>query len=885
MNDIYLSFEDLKNLFRRKRRKIFRFSLTAFVISLLYLLFTPITYEASATFQQAAPRDQGFDLRSFIRNFSGTAPESSTKSLMLSRTILGETAQQLGLQASLEENGFLSQKWDALIGHFAKSSKSRPCRFQNVVYQGKKPKRVSITFKTEELFEIADQGQIVTGLKGIPVLWDSVSLTLVDRSPSIRYGKPYTLIIHPKRSVIESIKSKLTIKPLREEKELLLIKFENGDPALAADLVNTLMEKYEEFLVSQNKTIVGAQLKYLDRRQQELSEKLDTDLSEHIVVMKKSLQEQGFMGVQQELESILEPLKTHKERLDEIEIELASFNNKASTVGNTQNSTKLMQTFHENLSTQIKETKAVIDALQEETPQRQYPTFAALVGDVNSAKELWESSKKEDDRRQYEEKKNQLLAHLHDFLHQLHSRQQTLNSSSEFVNHLESDFLGMTLENARQLFQQYCTQLDQLHSVLKQVIFFRDHLHEPHFELSSLTNVLDDGVTQQLVQGATQLENKLFDSDNYTAREQDRIKASLATQKRFLESHLNQVMDLGKIRIQLIQEKIAALKKTVHELLAKEKIVLLAKIDELKHSLHMIPDLWHMEKRLDFKAQLTKGMMEGLTQLTESKNLSRHLYQVESKPLDSAIEPLTPLSSHSLLKASGVGIGTGLLYYFFVLIHAFVKGLPLSLTTLRFLGASTCGSFTEQTDFDQLSENDLETLRSIVLFLLTGEKKGSVVALLGEQGAPYCFNLAQLLSLHEKKVAIIDCNLDRIVEPNEQRGLWHYLTTSITPINLYPVQSCDFLAAGGTTRHSVEWLASDRFKTLLEQCQQKYDFILLLRQAKLRSQDSLQMLSHAHQALICLSTESQNVIMPYLDWSRQKKSNGAIFAQYPLWIE
>ena len=387
MNDIYISFEDLKNLFRRKRRKIFRFSFAAFAIALLYLLFTPITYEATATFQQAAPRDQGFDLRSFIRNFSGTAPEGSTKSLMLSRTILGETAQQLGLQASVEESGFLSQKWDAFIGHFAKSSKPRPCRFQNVVYQGEKPKRVSITFKTEEFFEIADQGKIVTGLKGIPVHWDSVSLTLIDRSPSIRQGKPYTLTIHPKRSVIESIKSKLTIKPLREEKELLLIKFENADPGLAADLVNTLMEKYEEFLVSQNKTIVGTQLKYLDRRQQELSEKLDADLSEHIIVMKKSLQEQGFMGVQQELESILEPLKTHKERLHEIEIELASFNNKTLTVDNTQNSTKLMQTFHESLSTQIKETKAVIDALQEETSQQQYPTFAALVGDVNSAKE------------------------------------------------------------------------------------------------------------------------------------------------------------------------------------------------------------------------------------------------------------------------------------------------------------------------------------------------------------------------------------------------------------------------------------------------------------------------------------------------------------------
>jgi uncharacterized protein involved in exopolysaccharide biosynthesis len=883
--DIYISFEDLKNLFRRKRRKILRLGLVTFALSFLYLLLTPMTYEATATFQQAAPRDQGFDLRSFIRNFSGTAPEGSTKSLMLSRTVLEQTAQELGLQATLKEQGFISQKWDAFISHFLNGSKPRLCRFQNVIYQGKKPRKVLITFKTNELFEIADHGKIVSGCKKASVHWDDITLTLIDISPSVRLGKPYILTIHPKKNVLENIKSRLTIRPLREEKELLLIKFEDQNPRLAADLVNTLMEKYEEFLISQNKTIVGAQLKYLDRRQQELSEKLDTDLSEHIVVMKKSLQEQGFMGVQQELESILEPLKTHRERLDEIEIELASFSNKTSTDITNTNSKKLMQAFHDNLSTQIKETKAIIDELQEGTPQQKHSAFAPLVNDINSAKGLWESSKKEDDRRQYEEKKDQLLTHLHDFIQHLHARQQTLNSSTEFVDHLENDFLGMTLDNARQLFQQYCTQLDQLHSVLKQVIFFRDHLHEPHFELSSLTNVLDDSVTQQLVQGATQLENKLFDLDNYTAREQDRIKASLATQKRFLESHLSQVMALGKIRIQLIQEKITALNKTMHELLAKERAVLLAKIDELKHSLHTIPDLWHMEKRLDFKAQLTKGMMEGLTQLTESKNLSRHLYQVESKPLDTAIEPFTPRSSHCFLKATGVGIGIALFYYLFVLIQAFVKGLPLSLTTLRFLGASTCGSFTEQTDFDQLSESDLETLRSIVLLLLSSGKESSAVALLGEQGAPYGFNLARLLALHGKKVAIIDCNLDRIVEPSQQSGLWHYLTNAMASMTPSSAQFCDFFSAGGTTRHGVELLASDRFAALLDQYKQKYDFVFLLRQAKLHSQDSLQMLSHVNQALICISIESQKVIMPYLNWSRQKGNNGAIFAQYPLWIE
>ncbi len=186
-----------------------------------------------------------------------------------------------------------------------------------------------------------------------------------------------------------------------------------------------------------------------------------------------------------------------------------------------------------------------------------------------------------------------------------------------------------------------------------------------NFEISTLSNILNDSVTQQLVQKSSELSGQLCDLINRSGREHERLKEALAIQKRFLESHLSQTLELGKIRIQLIKEKISSLYDVMKDLLQKEKSVLENKIEELKVAMQELPELWHLDKRLKFKAELTKGMMEGLTHIAESKNLSRHLYQVESKPLDSALPPFAPQSPHLLIKCFGGAIVLAALFLCF----------------------------------------------------------------------------------------------------------------------------------------------------------------------------------------------------------------------------
>jgi len=857
IDDIFISWDDLKQVYQKKKRKIKQAAFIGGLLSFAYFFFTPPSFQATATFKQSSSRaESGFDLKNLVRTFSASASDVATTPLMLSRAVLTKTVEELGLQAVVEQRGLLSKKFlacrDNLLAELKRGLKEPDdFQFKNVRYPGENPLHLSLRFSSLDAFEVLDGSRLLaSGLLHEEIECDDVGFTLVQIPAALKINTVYPLSILPRSAVIQDVKKRTNVKPLREDKNILAINFSDTHPRRAAAFVNTLMEKYEEFQVEENKTVLGAQLHYLDQRQDELNKKLDADIKDHVVMLKRSLVDQGFMGIEQEMDSILEPLQIYRTRLNEIEVETAGLEKRLSQTHSTDAdaSFKLAQQFGQNLAEQI---HAISLALEKNET-------------VDLQKNMAES-------------KEQLAALLH--------RQKSLQESSAYIDKVESDFSGMTLEACRGLFQQYCRQLDDLHAQLKQVVFFRDHLHEPHFEISTLANVLNDSVTQQLVQKSSELEGQLCDLINRSDREHERLKETLGIQKRFLESHLSQTLDLGKIRIQLIKEKIASLYEVMKDLLQKEKSVLENKIADLKTKMQEVPELWHMDKRLKFKAELTKGMMEGLTQIAESKNLSRHLYQVESKPLDPAFPSFSPRPPYLLLKGLGGALGLASLFYLFALIQAFLKGLPASLTTLRLMGAHISGAFSlnPAAPLEQLSNQDLETLRKMASFLL--EKKKSVAALLSERGSNFCFNLAQLLALHQQKILIIDCNFDRIVEPEDQPGLWHYLHLTLAQAPIRHEKSYDFLTAGGTTRHGIELLSSVRFAKLLTECREKYDFIFLLRQTSLSSHDAAHLLQLSDLAIITTDGESQDLLKPYLQGPRQKENLCATFGAHSIIVE
>jgi uncharacterized protein involved in exopolysaccharide biosynthesis len=894
IDDIYITGDDLRRIYQKRKKKIWRFAIFGAILTLVYLLFSPTLYQATATFKQSSSRSESSgDLKKLVRTFSGGGSDVATIPLMLSRAVLSKTVEELGLQASINEQGRLAKTLSncrnnlfAEIGRQTEEEES--FQFKHVSYAGEKPRSFFLRFSSSQNFELLDKNQepLAAGKVEEPLVSQEVLLTLAKTPSNLKIGKLYPLSISPLLSVVGNVKKRTVIKPLREDKNILMINFSDADRQRSALFVNTLIGKYEEFLIEENKTVIGSQLKYLDQRQNELNSKLDIDIQDHVAILKQSLLKQGFMGIEEEIDSILLPLQTYQSRLNEIEIETAGLLQRVSQPDSALTThpspPKLVKQFGQSLAQQITDASLLLNKLEKDEPLTSDPISSAI-GPLVTEVEISRSKQQTD----YIEKKHRLASHLHTFLQHLALRQKNLQESSTYIDQLESDFNGMTLEASKGLFQQYCQQLDDLHAQLKQVIFFRDHLNEPNFEISTLSNILNDSVTQQLVQKSSEISGQLCDLINRSGREHERLKETLSIQKRFLESHLTQTLELGKIRIQLIKEKISSLYGVMKDLLQKEKSVLENKIEELKHSMQELPELWHLDKRLKFKAELTKGMMEGLTHIAESKNLSRHLYQVESKPLDPALTPFTPQSPHLLIKCFGGAFALAALFYFYSLIHALIKGMPASLSTLRLMGGHTSGTFSSHSHLllNKLPDQDLETLRAMASFLLERKNDQAVIGLLSKRGSNFCFNLAHLLSLHHQKGLIIDCNFDRIVAPQDQPGLWQYLNHTAGDLPIRHEKHYDLLTSGGTTRHGVELLASPVFSKVLAECKSRYDFIFLLRQTSLSSQDAAQILQLSNLAIITADEESQDVLKPYLQWSRQKENLCATFTQHRILSE
>jgi len=207
-----------------------------------------------------------------------------------------------------------------------------------------------------------------------------IVFTLVKTPKNLKVGKLYTLSISPLRTAVAYVKERTRIKPLREDKNILMINFSGPDRERSAQFVNTLISKYEAFLVDENKSVIGSQLKYLDQRQNELNSKLDHDIQDHVKVLKQSLLNQGYLGIEEEIDSILSPLQTYQSRLNEIEIEMAGLEQQEQRISHPDLSIpihhsppKLVRQFGQNLAEQINEASFLLQKLEKDEPLT--PTF------------------------------------------------------------------------------------------------------------------------------------------------------------------------------------------------------------------------------------------------------------------------------------------------------------------------------------------------------------------------------------------------------------------------------------------------------------------------------------------------------------------------------
>lgn len=814
---------DLKRLLLKYRIQVVRSALFFMGCVLCAFLSLEPKYTALASFQQSAKQsDIPLKIKEMFQQFSSTPTEVSAMAVMQSNAVLKKTVEELGLQGKVKMEGVVAflfrNVYENILLLLGKNLSDRDAFvLRDIRYHQETPLLLYLQPTGSDAYQIltADKKLVGHGQVGRPFSFGSLQMTVARMPKGVVTGRAYLVKIVPWQDAVKKFCAKLSVKKGQIDSNLLNLTFRDRDRHIAAAFLNHLMVNYQYYLKLDNEEICQAQLRYLEKRQDELTGRLDHALMEHVAYLEANLAEDGHVGLTQELESLSLPRDDYlAKRLD--------------------------------VDLRIKRLEPLPLTADDKSKKQQMP------GSELHAK-LRENGL---DARRIEKGAVEPLG--------------------------EIDFVGLDLHSAKQFWTEYTSKRDACQAQLRELVFLRERLNDPEYELSSTGAVYSDGVTNELLHKASAIALQLEDDQNRSQRDQQRLMEALQTQKKFLSQHLLQTIELTKLRSRLLEDKIEGLRQATISLLHTEKDLLDEKLDEINDKMKGIPEKWRRENLLLLKRELGMRMIEGMTQLAESKNISQHLYQVSSKTLDAATPPLKPKSFSIgllLLLAGLAGSGGAYAFYFCKML---VNGVPVSVQQLKALGFPIAGALSRycQTQLPEICEEDLETLRNLSDGILSCQIPNQCVAVIGGRHPDFTRPLAELIAMQGVKVAVVHFVFDALVRPDDRPGLWQYLNGEITDIPLRPNGSYDFISSGGTSRYSVEWLSSPKFLEMIRFLKERYAVVLVYSSANPTKAEGRALLKIADTAIVSVQQETKEDLAVYCDWTENQAKARASFVYH-----
>jgi hypothetical protein len=421
-------------------------------------------------------------------------------------------------------------------------------------------------------------------------------------------------------------------------------------------------------------------------------------------------------------------------------------------------------------------------------------------------------------------------------------------------------FAGVDLGTAKELHGNYQRQLDDIEGHIDRIQYLLPKIQEEGFELHSIGLLAKDDVAASLVSEASKLSLSLSQVGNYSQKDQERLSESLKSQKHFIEAHLLQTVELYEKQADVLQTKLASLRSVILDLIGKEKRGIQEEIHHYQAQLAKVPDKWRLEKILEAKSTMMKKVVEGVSQVIETKIAEHHLKTIGSKLIDPARAPNAPFRKNPLLVASVFGAISLLAAYVVLFALSLKKGLPLSLSAARGYGLALAGEFSEfcGCNLEELPARDLEVCRKIVQFTEEHQKLGqsTCIALSGLDAREISQNLAKLLSLQNKKILLADVSFQQLSQDEQMSGILPYLQEKKNDWAALAMTGYDFLPTGGRTRFATELFQTGRFDRFLETALQQYDRVILLSQTSLDASETICLSKKCDLCVTILNEES-----------------------------
>lgn len=838
-----LSLADFKYICMQWKATIIKGALLCAAIAVLLVLFRPVKYTSEATFYEKAKSDSiNNNNKSAALLLLGEERESSAIVMLKSDKIVEQAVKKLNLQATVEPYTLLpraatkifkrlsyplkniSAQWAHLTRSIHPLEFSDPSELiaKEVKFDREVPLYLDIKFSSPQTFTVKNSSgaMLGEGQLGVPFNHEDLGFTLESYRTGDFNQRRFELAFKPPRKMAAEIATQLKVVSDYKDKSFITLTLTYETRQGTSTLLNAIMDAYRQYLDSEHHRVVASQVAYLNDRRSVMEGHLARLMHEHA-----------------------EQLSDHAGNLDVL-------------IATQQNLQKKLLTADLEIK-HIQQSMGKGSYLQAHYISESDPPFV-----------------------------HQTVAEIRGLRQQSSAIQLALNDlpKSETFKDSGQEFQGIDLETASTLYVSYCRELQEAEANAIQNQYVINKVREPSFELTSLASVLTDPVSSEIVKKAGTLTLAMKDQGNRTQRELERLNQDLDLQRNFLTLHLQQIIELLKLRVGLLYAKIQGIQEaslgllqqkiSLHEqqlldyassrliTLQHERELIQQQKQALQQEFEKLPAQWASEKLVDLYLTTDGSLMQHLGSLIESKNISDHLEISLSAPFDYGIPPLHPKSPH-LIWFGLLGAFVGAFSVFcFALMQSAMRGIDATIDNLRLAGAYVAGSVSDGVE----SKDNLETLRHLTAYLCPADEsklegKGHSLLILESKGPPYANELAVLLSKRQLKVLVIDISFDR---QENRDGLLGYFEGKSKKLNLLQRESYDFLPAGGVSAYGAELIESAAFRQLLQEFISTYDWILAVSRASPCSAEAEGVLSLFDREVITVTDEKLHELMGYV---------------------
>lgn len=931
------SLSDLARLFRQKKRSLLHAGLILGLLGMAMAFSRPPHYQAVATFRDRAEKKEADGLiRDVLASMGGSTESPQIVAIMKSNQVLKPLVSRLGLQVHVAQQSWLERKcfriWNTVRAEWGgQISNVASFRFSDVGYEGEKPLSFDLVFIDSEQFEIRLRQKKYQGRIGQSIDIEKALFSISAFPKSARTGVSYFVTISPWRETVASLRKNFVISAQKQNKTIYELKLNFPDRFLGAYILNEWMEQYRRYLKEDHDRIAQQQLSYLEERQDQVFHTLGKEFDEYVGYLQRNVEGKGFVSVKQETQALLKPYQDlfFQSFRDDVEIDRLSMNHESlaasaamekSPVGESiqriRNHIQELESQRDLISSAIyfrpqkvslhagggdekqlqlvrNDLIKVKSALDDLEKNEGLPLQLELFHDPDLVVQSWAKRLNEPG-----EARGDLVLYLQNLVHLFSVREKILQDRQMHFQKPDVELDGIDLETAKKLLVETSSRLDASNAAIQHYRHLHDQIQKPSFEVSSLSAVLKDPVSQQLLSSAAKLHLEMEDENSYSEKESERNRRENTLQRKILQNHLQQLIVVEEINQSIFQDKILSLQKIGldcinrqicveneqiaflsrqrKEALIREKQLLEKKMQEFRSKMNDLPDKWRKENLLKLKTELGIKIMQSVAQLVESKTIGEHLHHVESKPLDLAYPPISPESPHILLFfITGCFLGVfGAFAGLFL--KTLYRGFPAgkeTLLALRYPLAGVLSPRVEQSAIDDLELRDLEPLRKILL-MLDEDPQRRILGIIGGNGPSFSNVLAQLIAKGKKKVLIISSNFEN---PSIHPGLLQVCNGDLTTSPIQTLRGYDYLSNGGQTRFGAELIRSNAFSELLKKLSTLYDYILVENHSFLDSAESLSILSVSQTAIVTVTKEPIELLTPFAQWAYHEKKCRLMF--------